>query len=61
MKNWNNALDWAADGRGLFVSRATERGSVLLLSICKARRTCCGIRREISWVYPACRRQTAAA
>ena len=30
MKNWNNALDWAADGKGLFVSRATERGSALM-------------------------------
>jgi eukaryotic-like serine/threonine-protein kinase len=30
VKNWNNAMDWAADGKGLFVSRATQRGSALL-------------------------------
>lgn len=30
VKNWNNGLDWAADGRGVFVSTSTERGSALL-------------------------------
>jgi len=30
VKNWNNGGDWAADGKGLFVSRATERGSALV-------------------------------
>jgi hypothetical protein len=30
VENWNNGLDWAADGKGLFVSSSTERGSALL-------------------------------
>jgi Tol biopolymer transport system component len=29
VKNWNAGMDWAADGKGLFVSTSAPRGSAM--------------------------------